>query len=155
MNAIGRNVYALPRPELGIVHRDECDNDTRVSLAVLLKQSRDRLGDIAIFTERLLGELHECIAGLSDDLIGRFEHPLDNYFNVWPSNYGFFTCGRKTWRGGSFVRRSMASGGLKSRKASNSVRARAISGLWLGSVKLEGSRRWGSPLTFLFYTWDG
>lgn len=140
MNAIGRNVYALPRPEPEIVHRDECDNDTRACLVILLRQSRDHLGDIAIFTERLLGKLHERIVSLSDDLIGRFEYPLDNYFNVRPSNSGFFTCGRKTWRSGSFVRRPMVLGGLKSRKASHSAKARVISGLWLGSVKLEGSR---------------
>jgi len=37
VNAIGGNVYALPRPEPEIVHRDECDNDTRVRLVILLR----------------------------------------------------------------------------------------------------------------------
>lgn len=80
VNAIGRNVYALPRPEPEMVHRDECDNDTRVRLIILLRQSRDHLEDMAIFTERLLGKLHERIVGLSDALIRRFEHPLGNIF---------------------------------------------------------------------------
>jgi len=35
------------------------------------------------------------------------------YFNVWSLNSGFFTCGRKTWRGGSFVRRSNGIGRLE------------------------------------------
>ena len=153
MNAISRNAYALPKSEPKIVHRNECDNDTRVRLMILLRQPRVPLEDIAIFTERFLGKFHERIVGLSD-LIDASSILLAIYFNVWSSNSGLFTCGRKAWAGGSFVRRSMASGGLKSRKASNSVRARAISGLWLGLVKLEGSRRWGSLLTFLFYTWD-
>jgi hypothetical protein len=110
VNTISRNAYALPKPEPDIVHRDERDNDTRVRLVILLRQSRDPLEDMAIFTERLLGKLHERIVGLSDDLIDASSILLAIYFNVWSSNSGLFTCGRGAWRGGSFVGRSIASG---------------------------------------------
>ena len=43
------------------------------------------------------------------------------YFNGWSSDSGFFTCGRKTWRDGGFIRRSMVSSGFGPQNASNSV----------------------------------
>ena len=66
MNTISRNAYALPKSEPKIAHRNECDNNTRVRLMILLRQSRVPLEGIAIFTERLLGKFHERIVGLSD-----------------------------------------------------------------------------------------
>ena len=95
VNAISRNAYALPKSEPKIVHRNECDNDTRARLMILLRQPRVPLEDIAIFTERLLGKFHERIVGLSD-LIDASSILLAIYFNVWSSNSSFFTCGRKT-----------------------------------------------------------
>lgn len=45
----------------------------------------------------------------------------------------------------------MSVSGLKPQKASNLVKAIAISGLWFGSVKLEGSFLCSSDASSLFY----
>ena len=78
VNAVGGDVDAVTSLELEVVHGDEGNKSSVVRLVVLLSQTWNHVGDIAVFAELLLGNLHQRVVGLAYGILRGQEHFPDN-----------------------------------------------------------------------------
>jgi len=76
-------------------------------------------------------------------------------FRALSSNGVLFPSGRNFWSGSRLKVVLMVSSGLKPQKASKSVSASAISGLWFGSVNWDGSSLCSFAAISLFWVVGG